>query len=183
MKFLPTAIHDVFIVELEPRGDERGFFSRLWCAEEFAAAGITTEVSQVSMSYTQLQGTVRGLHLQRPPHHEAKLVRCLAGAILDVAVDVRPQSPTYLRHVAVELSQQNRRALALPAYVAHGFQTLTADAEVMYQMDGPYTPAGEQGFRYDDPAFGLTWPLPVADLSAKDAAWPAYSPEAVTPLA
>lgn len=183
MKFIETAIHDAFIVDLEPRGDDRGFFSRVWCRNEFEAAGITTEVAQVNLSYNRDKGTLRGMHLQRPPHHEAKLVRCLAGAVVDVIVDVRPDSPTYLRHVMVELTPGNRRALAMPAYVAHGYQTLTEDAEVMYQVDGFYAPAAEQGFRYDDPAFGITWPLPVGEMSAKDAAWPAFDPALVAPLA
>lgn len=175
MRFERTAIHDVFIVHIEPHGDERGFFSRLWCAAEFAEMGITTTVNQVSMSHTRDAGTVRGLHLQRAPNHEAKLVRCIAGAIVDVAVDVRPESESYLSHVAVELSASNHVALAIPAYLAHGFQTLTPDAEVMYQMDGPYAPEAELGYRFDDPAFGIEWPLEVTDLSAKDQAWPPFA--------
>lgn len=182
MKFIETAIHDAYIVELEPRGDERGFFSRVWCRNEFEAHGITTEVAQVNLSYNRDKGTVRGMHLQRPPHHEAKLVRCLAGAIVDVIVDVRPDSPTYLKHVMVELTPGNRLALAIPAYVAHGYQSLTTDSEVMYQVDGFYAPAAEQGFRFDDPAFGIDWPLPVGEMSAKDEAWPAFDPALVAPL-
>jgi len=175
VRFLPTQIDGVVVVELEPRGDERGWFARTWCAEEFGAAGLPTVVSQTSTSYNAEAGTVRGLHRQAPPHHEAKLVRCVAGAILDVAVDVRPDSPTYLRHVAVELSAADGRALQLPAYVAHGYQTLEPHTVVSYQMDGPYTPTAEQGWRHDDPAFGIEWPLPVRDLSPKDRAWPAYA--------
>lgn len=182
MRFTPTDIHDVFIVDLEPRGDDRGFFSRIWCRQEFADAGLTTEVSQMNLSYNRFAGTLRGLHLQRPPHHEAKLIRCLAGAIVDVVVDVRHDSPTYLKHVMVELTPGNRRALSMPAYVAHAYQTLAPDSEVMYQTDGPYAPGAEQGFRHDDPAFGLIWPAPVAELSDKDRDWPDFDPALVQPI-
>lgn len=174
MKFTPTDIHDVFIVDLEPRGDERGFFSRVFCVDEFAQHGLSTGVAQVNLSYNEQAGVLRGLHMQRPPHHESKLVRCLAGAIVDVVVDVRPDSPTFLKHVMVELTAQNRRALAMPAYVAHAYQTLVPDSEVMYQVDGPYAPGAEVGFRYDDPAFGLTWPVEITDISEKDTKWPTF---------
>lgn len=182
MKFTPTAIHDVFIVDLEPRGDDRGFFSRVWCEKEFADQGLVTEVSQMNLSYNKQAGTLRGLHMQRPPHHEAKLIRCLAGAVVDVVVDVRPDSPTFLKHVMVELTHENRRALSMPAYVAHAYQTLVDDSEVMYQVDGPYAPGAEVGFRYNDPAFGLEWPVPITELSEKDANWPDFDPERVKPV-
>ena len=159
------------IVDLDLRGDDRGWFARSWCAEEMAAAGLPAEVSQMNLSFNEQPGTLRGLHRQRPPHHEAKLVRCLTGAM----VDVRPDSPTYLHHVMVELTPSNRRALQLPAYVAHGFQTLEPATTVLYVMDGPYAPGAEQGFPHDDPAFGLRWPLPVAELSGKDSAWPPFA--------
>lgn len=177
MRFTPTAIHDVFIVDLEPRGDDRGFFSRIWCEKEFADQGLATTVSQMNLSYNKEAGTLRGLHLQRPPHHEAKLIRCIAGAVVDVAVDVRPDSPTFLRHVMVELTAGNRKALSMPAYVAHGYQSLVEDSEVMYLVDGPYAPGSEVGFRHDDPAFGLQWPIPVTELSEKDANWQDFDPE------
>lgn len=172
MKFTRTEVQDVVIVDLEPFSDDRGLFARTFDAEEFAAQGIDPGVAQCNLSFNHAAGTLRGLHRQVPPHAEGKLVRCTAGAIVDVAVDVRPESPTYGRHVLVELTAANRRALWIPPYVAHGYQTLVPDAEVTYQVSGRYAPGGEQGFRHDDPAFGIAWPLPVGVISAKDAGWP-----------
>lgn len=172
MKILPTEVEGCHVIELEERRDDRGFFARTFCADEFAAAGLEPAVAQCNLSFNDAAGTLRGLHLQLPPHAEAKLVRCTRGAILDVAVDVRPGSPTYGRHVAVELTADNRRALFLPAYVAHGYQTLVDDTEVLYQVSGPYAPGAEDGYRHDDPAFGIAWPLPVSSISEKDASWP-----------
>ncbi|WP_454043011.1 dTDP-4-dehydrorhamnose 3,5-epimerase [Cellulosimicrobium sp. Marseille-Q8652] len=172
MRLEPTVIDGVTIVELDLLSDERGFFARTFDAEVFAAAGLPSAVAQANVSYNRRAGTVRGLHRQAPPHSEGKLVRCVAGAIADVAVDVRPGSPTFGAHVLVELSAANRRALFVPPYVAHGYQTLTDDAEVTYQVSGPYAPDGEDGYRHDDPAFGISWPLPVRLVSPKDAAWP-----------
>ena len=177
MKFTATDIHDVFVVDLEPRGDDRGFFSRIWCEQEFDAQGLATTVKQMNLSYNKEAGTLRGMHLQRPPHHEAKLIRCVAGAVVDVVVDVRPDSPTFLRHVMVELTAKNRTALSMPAYVAHGYQSLVDDSEVMYLVDGPYAPGAEVGFRHNDPAFGIQWPVPVTELSGKDAEWPEFDPD------
>lgn len=172
MIFTPTDVDGAWIIDLEPFSDDRGLFARTFDAEEFAARGIDAGVAQANLSYNHKAGTLRGLHRQVPPHAEGKLVRCTAGAIVDVAVDVRPGSSTYGRHVMVELSAANRRALWIPPYAAHGYQTLTDDAEVTYQVSGRYAPGGEQGFRYDDPAFGIVWPLPVSVISGKDAAWP-----------
>jgi dTDP-4-dehydrorhamnose 3,5-epimerase len=174
VRFTPTAVEGVHIVDLEPHGDERGWFSRVWCADEFQRAGLPAFVSQVSMSFNERAGTVRGLHRQTPPQHEAKLVHCIAGAVVDVAVDVRAESPTYLQHVMVELSAVNHRGLQLPAYVAHGYQTLEPGSVLLYHMDGPYAPGAEQGFRHDDPSFGIEWPLQPTDLSAKDMSWPDF---------
>lgn len=172
MKYTPTAVDGVMVVHLEERGDDRGFFARTFDTTEFAAHGLDTTVAQCNLSYNHVAGTLRGLHRQVPPYAEGKLVRCTAGAIVDVAVDVRPDSPTYGEHVMVELSAANRRALFIPPYVAHGYQTLTDGAEVIYQVSGPYAPEGEQGFRYDDAAFGITWPVPVTVISEKDRSWP-----------
>jgi dTDP-4-dehydrorhamnose 3,5-epimerase len=172
MIFSETAVQDAFLVDLEPRSDQRGFYARTFCAREFEAHGLSPAVAQGGLSYNRRRGTLRGMHYQVAPAAEAKLVRCVGGAVLDVIVDLRPDSPTYLRHVAVELSAANRRALYVPPLCAHGFQTLTDDAEVSYQMSEFYAPAQERGVRYDDPALGLAWPLPVSEISAKDAGWP-----------
>lgn len=175
MRYTTTAVEGVLVVDLELRGDDRGFFARTFDVTEFAEHGLDTEVAQGNLSYNHRAGTLRGLHRQVPPHAEGKLVRCTAGAIVDVAVDVRPGSPTFGKHVMVELSAANRRALFIPPYVAHGYQTLVDETEVTYQVSGPYAPQGEQGFRYDDEAFGVSWPLPVTVISDKDASWPLVS--------
>jgi len=172
VRYTLTAVAGVLIVDLAPRTDDRGFFARTFDVSEFAEHGLDTSIVQGNLSYNHRAGTLRGLHRQVPPYAEGKLVRCTAGAIVDVAVDVRPDSPTYGGHVMVELSAANRTALFIPAYVAHGYQTLVDDTEVTYQVSGPYAPRGEQGFRYDDAAFGIAWPAPVTVISDKDASWP-----------
>ncbi len=172
MRYTTTAVDGVLIVDLEPLTDDRGFFARAFDVKEFTRNGLDAHVAQANVSFNHRAGTVRGMHRQTPPHAEAKLVRCTAGAIVDVALDVRPDSPTHGQHVMVELSAANRTALFVPPYVAHGYQTLVDDTEVVYQVSGPYVPGAEQGFRYDDEAFAITWPLPVTVVSAKDAAWP-----------
>jgi dTDP-4-dehydrorhamnose 3,5-epimerase len=172
VKYTPTDVEGVMIVDIEPHRDDRGFFSRSFCAEEFEEFGLLPGVVQTSISYNYARGTMRGLHRQAPPYAEAKLVRCTRGAIADVAVDVRPESPTYGKHVMVQLSADNRRSLFLPPYVAHGFQTLADNTEVFYQMSGPYQAGSGQGLRWDEPEFGVDWPLPVTVISDKDASWP-----------
>ena len=167
-----TELAGPVVVELELRQDERGFFARSFDREQFAAAGLEPVVEQCNVSFNHRAGTLRGMHYQVAPAMEAKLVRCTAGAVLDVVVDVRPGSPTYLRSVAVELSAANRRALYVPPMFAHGYQTLVDGAEVTYQVSEAYTPGTERGLRHDDPLLGLSWPLPVSAVSAKDAAWP-----------
>ena len=167
-----TELAGPVVVELELRQDERGFFARSFDREQFAAAGLEPVVEQCNVSFNHRAGTLRGMHYQVAPAMEAKLVRCTAGAVLDVVVDVRPGSPTYLRSVAVELSAANRRALYVPPMFAHGYQTLVDGAEVTYQVSEAYTPGTERGLRHDDPLLGLSWPLPVSAISAKDAAWP-----------
>jgi dTDP-4-dehydrorhamnose 3,5-epimerase len=172
VKYTPTSVAGVTIIDIEPHRDHRGFFSRSFCADEFQTYGLISEVAQTSLCFNYTRGTVRGLHRQVPPHAEAKLVRCVRGAIADVAVDIRPESQTYGKHVMVELTAENRRALFLPPYVLHGFQTLTDDTEVMYQISGPYVPESEEGFRWDETEFAIKWPLPVTVMSEKDASWP-----------
>ncbi len=172
MIFHTTPVEDVRIIDLERRGDDRGFFARAFCREEFAEAGIEPHVEQANLSFNDKAGTLRGMHLQVAPHPETKLIRCTRGAIVDIIVDLRVDSPTYLKHVSVELTAENRRALFVPAYFAHGYQTLTDDTEVMYLVSGAYAPGFERGLRHDDPALGLQWPVPVAEISEKDSSWP-----------
>jgi dTDP-4-dehydrorhamnose 3,5-epimerase len=177
MLFHPTRLDGVRTIELEPARDDRGFFARTFCVREFAAHGLETAYVQHSLSLTERAGSIRGMHWQRAPHAESKIVRCLRGAIFDVLVDVRPASPTYLAWEGYELSAENRLALYVPAGVAHGFQTLTANAEVSYQMSAFHAPEAAAGFRYDDPAFAIAWPLPPSDISQRDRAWPVFTPE------
>ncbi|HYI55701.1 MAG TPA: dTDP-4-dehydrorhamnose 3,5-epimerase family protein [Microlunatus sp.] len=167
-----TAIEGPAVIDLDLRSDDRGFFARTFCIEEFGAAGLQTVVEQCNLSGNYRAGTLRGMHFQIAPHPEAKLVRCIRGAIVDIIVDMRPESPTRLQHVAVELTADNRRAFYVPPYFAHAYQTLTDDTEVMYQVSGSYEPSAERGLRHDDPALGIQWPLPVSVISAKDASWP-----------
>jgi dTDP-4-dehydrorhamnose 3,5-epimerase len=174
--FEETRLSGAFLVDLERREDSRGFFARTWCANEFADHGLTTEVVQANVSFNPRQGTLRGMHFQRAPHAETKLVRCTRGAIYDVVVDLRRDSGTYKEWVGVELSADNRRALFVPEGFAHGYQTLVPDAEVFYQVSEYYTPGAEGGVRWDDPAFGIEWPDPDdAFLSDKDRSWPDFS--------
>ncbi len=179
MKFTPTAIDGCLIIDIEPHTDDRGFFARTFCTQEFAAAGLDTSVIQCNMSFNHKAGTVRGMHRQIPPYAEGKLVRCTRGAIVDVAVDSREDSPTFGQHVMVELSADNRRALFIPPYVLHGYQTLVDDTEVTYQVTGPYAPQGERPQRYDDLQFGLTWPHEVTVISEKDANAPDWTGKAM----
>jgi dTDP-4-dehydrorhamnose 3,5-epimerase len=174
VKFTPAGIEGVWWIDLEPIEDERGFFARTFCAEEFAAHGLDPTVSQCNVSLTLGAGSVRGLHYQVAPAAETKLVRVVRGAIHDIVVDLRPASATYLRHVAVELSESNRRALYVPVDFAHGFQTLVDNTEVEYQMGSPYTPGTDRGLRYDDPKLAITLPLPVTSISPRDQTWPLF---------
>jgi dTDP-4-dehydrorhamnose 3,5-epimerase len=174
--FEQTRLSGAFLVDLERREDSRGFFARTWCANEFADHGLTTEVVQANVSFNPRQGTLRGMHFQRAPHAETKLVRCTRGAIYDVVVDLRRDSDTYKEWVGVELSADNRRALFVPEGFAHGYQTLVPDAEVFYQVSEYHTPGAEGGVRWDDRAFGIEWPDPDnAFLSDKDRSWPDFS--------
>ena len=163
-----TPLASLKIVERQQLGDSRGFLSRLFCAEELAAAGWGEPIAQINQTVTQKQGTIRGMHFQRPPHAEMKLVTCLRGAIWDVAVDLRARSPTFLQWHAEELSATNRRALLIPKGFAHGFQTLCDDCELLYLHSALYTPAAEAGLNPKDPMLSIAWPLAIAELSARD---------------
>ena len=175
MKFESTAIAGVWIVRPEPIVEERGSFARTYCEKEFAAHGLHTAWPQGNVSRNTRRGTLRGLHFQAEPHPEIKLVRCTAGAIFDVAVDVRRASPTFGQWLGVELSAANGVELYLPAGCAHGFQSLTDEAEVFYMMGATYVPELARGVRWDDPAIGIQWPLPPVALSPRDAALPLLS--------
>jgi dTDP-4-dehydrorhamnose 3,5-epimerase len=169
---MATPLAGVFVIQPEPHHDDRGFFARLWDADEFASHGLNPNLAQVSVSYNRLAGTIRGMHWQAEPHAEAKLVRVTAGAIWDVALDLRPDSPTYRKWTAHELSATNRTMLYIPEGCAHGFQTLTDNAEVTYHISAKYEPTAGRGARYDDPAFAIPWPRPVTVISTRDREWP-----------
>jgi dTDP-4-dehydrorhamnose 3,5-epimerase len=175
MQFQPTTLKDAWLIDLEPARDERGFFARTFCVREFAARGLETSYPQHSISYSARRGTIRGMHYQREPHAEVKLVRCLAGKIWDVIVDIRPDSPTYRRWQAFELSAENHRQLYIPKGFAHSFQTLTDDVEVGYLISAYHVPEAASGVRYDDPAFRVEWPFPVTVISDKDRSWPTFA--------
>jgi dTDP-4-dehydrorhamnose 3,5-epimerase len=175
MIFTETEIPGAVLIDLEPHGDSRGFFARAWSADEFEARGLSISFVQANVSLSAQRGTLRGLHYQVAPHQEAKLVRCTRGAIHDVVVDLRPESPTYRRWIGVELSAENRRMLYVPEGCAHGYQTLTDDAEVFYPVTARYAPESERGLRFDDAAFGIDWALEVSVISEKDRSWPDYA--------
>ena len=174
MFFTETKLKDAWVIDLDRKGDDRGFFARTMCVDEFAAHGLDTQFLQQNLSFTRKRGTVRGMHFQHMPHAETKLVRCLRGALYDVIIDLRPDLATYKQWQAFELNDDNKRQLYIPKGFAHGFQTLTDDVEVTYLMAGKYAPAHESGVRYDDPVFKIAWPLPIAEISVKDQNWPAF---------
>ena len=179
MIFSTTNLSGVYVIELEPRADERGFFARSWCEREFAAHGLSAEIAQINVGFSARRGTVRGMHYQVAPRAEAKTVRCTRGAIYDVAVDLRPGSSTYKGWVGLELTAQNRRTLYIPEGCAHGYQTLADDTEMCYQTSQPYTPECTRGVRYDDAAFRISWPVAVTSVSHADRSWPDYQDERV----
>jgi dTDP-4-dehydrorhamnose 3,5-epimerase len=168
MLFNETKLSGAFVIELKRLEDSRGFFARAFCQNEFAEHGLKPLIAQANVAFNRRKGTLRGMHFQYPPAAETKLVRCTRGAILDIIVDLRPESPTYLEHVAVELSEENDKSLYVPERFAHGYQALRDDTETSYQVGEFYTPAAEGGLMYNDPALGLDWPLPVAIISEKD---------------
>jgi dTDP-4-dehydrorhamnose 3,5-epimerase len=171
MIFTETALPSAYIIDIEPRTDSRGFFARAFCQKEFAAHGLKPVIAQANLAFNLKKGTLRGMHFQFPPMAETKLVRCTRGAILDIIVDLRPESPTYLQHIAVELNQENYRALYVPERFAHGYQALEDKTETSYQVGEFYGPGFEGGLLYNDPRLGLEWPLPVSVISEKDQAF------------
>ena len=176
MIFAPTPLADAFVIEPEPTADARGLFARTWCQREFAARGLETRIAQSSTSYNKLKGTLRGMHYQVPPFAETKIVRCTRGSIYDVILDLRPESPTALRHFGIVLSADNRKAIYVPTWFAHGFQTLEDDTEVLYQISEFYSPEHSRGVRWDDPLFGIPWPSDTRTISERDRAFPDFRP-------
>ena len=174
MTFLPTPLAGAYVVELEQRMDERGFFARSFCQEEFKAQGLDPRIAQTNVSYNRRRGTLRGMHFQAAPYAEAKLVRCTQGAIWDAIIDLRPDSPSFKRWHGIELSAANRRALYVPEGFAQGFQTLADDSEVLYLMSQFYRPDSARGLRWDDPAFGIAWPIANPQLSERDRGLPYF---------
>ena len=171
MIFTETKLKGAFIIDLERREDSRGFFARAFCQHEFSDHGLKPVIAQANVAFNHKKGTMRGMHFQFPPAAETKLVRCTRGAILDIIVDLRPESSTYLQHVAVELTEDNGRALYVPERFAHGYQVLRDKTETSYQVGEFYTPGSESGLLYSDPRLKLEWPLPVAVISEKDERW------------
>jgi dTDP-4-dehydrorhamnose 3,5-epimerase len=176
--FQETRFQGALIISLELREDQRGFFARSWCRDEFLEAGVDIDVVQGNVSFSKTRGTLRGMHFQRPPYQEAKLIRCARGAIYDAIVDLRPDSPTFGQWLGVELTQSNYRMLLVPEGFAHGFETLEDDTEVTYLVSQVYTPGSEGGLRYNDPSIGIQWPLDPQVISEKDLAWPEFEHDA-----
>ena len=168
MIFIETRLKGAFLIELEPRKDDRGSFARTFCQREFDELGLRPTIVQASIVINRRKGTLRGMHFQYPPAAETKIVRCTRGAILDIIVDLRPESPTYLEHIAVELTADNMRSLYVPERFAHGYQVLRDNTDASYQMSESYTPSAEGGLPYDEPRLALDWPLPVSVISARD---------------
>ncbi|MGH8264684.1 MAG: dTDP-4-dehydrorhamnose 3,5-epimerase [Steroidobacteraceae bacterium] len=168
MIFTETRLKGAFIIDIEPRRDERGFFARAFCQNEFRQHGLKPVIAQANLAWNDRKGTLRGMHFQFPPKAETKVVRCTRGAILDIIVDLRPESPTYLEHVSVELNEDNHRSLYVPERFGHGYQCLADKTATSYQVGEFYSPADESGLRFDDPRLGLVWPLPVSVISPKD---------------
>ncbi|MGH3565076.1 MAG: dTDP-4-dehydrorhamnose 3,5-epimerase [Pseudonocardia sp.] len=179
MQIRTTPLAGAAVIDLKRLEDDRGFFARSFCRQEFIDAGLHPLVEQANVSFNHKAGTFRGFHYQLDPHAEAKLVRCYRGAIYDVIVDLRPESPTYMQHFGVELTEENRTALYVPRHFAHAYLTLTDRAEVLYQVTTAYAPGFERGLRWDDPTLGVEWPVEITTISEKDAAWPLLSEVAV----
>ena len=176
MRFIPTPLRDACLIALEPHADERGFFARTFCEREFASEGLETRFVQGNSALSRKRGTLRGLHYQLPPSAEVKLVRCMRGAIYDVIVDLRPDSPTYRRWFGAELDQDNCLTMYVPRGFAHGLLTLTDDVETHYLVSAFYAAAEERGLRYDDPALDIRWPAEPVEISPKDRSWPDFDP-------
>ncbi len=176
MKFTKTNLAGAFLIELEEQSDSRGFFARTYCREEFEQAGLNPEIAQCSTSFNLKAGTLRGMHYQIEPHAECKLIRCTRGAVFDVLVDLRPDSPSYRHWYGTELTAENNRLLYAPQGLAHGFLTLEDFSEVFYQISVPYNEQASRGVRYDDPVFGILWPRPIEIVSDKDKQWKLVTP-------
>ncbi len=168
MVFIETQLAGAYIIDLERREDSRGFFARAFCQKEFEAHGLKPTIAQANLAHNIRKGTMRGMHFQFPPAPETKVVRCTRGGILDIIVDLRPESPTYLQHISVELNEENQRALYVPERFAHGYQVLLDNTDTSYQVGEFYTPSAESGLRHNDPRLKLSWPLPVTVISDKD---------------
>jgi dTDP-4-dehydrorhamnose 3,5-epimerase len=176
MIFTETKLPGAYIIELERLADERGFFARAWCQREFEAHRLNTQLVQCNVSFNGKKGTLRGMHYQAKPYEEVKLVRCTAGAIYDVIIDLRPDSPTFTQHTAVELTAQNYKMLYIPEGFAHGFLTLEDNTEIFYQMSMVYVPAAARGVRWNDPTFGIEWPRAVQVISERDRDYADFAP-------
>ncbi len=174
MKFIAAPIAGAYLMELEPKSDERGFFARAWCRHELESKGLAGDLAQCNISFNHARGTVRGLHYQLAPHEETKFVRCTAGAIFDVMVDLRRDSPTFKHWFGIELTAENRQMVYVPKGCAHGYQTLADGTEVLYLTSGFYSPEAERGIRWNDPAFRIAWPLAVSVISKRDQSHPDF---------
>jgi dTDP-4-dehydrorhamnose 3,5-epimerase len=172
MKFIEVPLAGAYVIELEPFRDDRGLFARTFCQREFAAIGFHKPIVQINHSLTRQKGTIRGMHFQRPPACETKIIRCVQGTVFDVMVDLRTGSPTFLQWHGVELSKENLRMVYIPEGFAHGFQTLTGEAELLYHHSAFYSPEDEQGVRFDDPSLAIRWPLSAVCISSKDRNYP-----------
>ncbi len=182
MIFTETKLKGAFILEVKKIEDERGFFGRSWCKKELEDHGLNANVVQANVSYNKVKGTLRGMHFQKPPYQETKLVRCTRGAIYDVIIDLRPDSPTYRQYIGVELTEDNYRMLFVPGDFAHGFITLQDKTEVTYQVTQYYTPGAEGGIRWNDPAFNIRWPIEPVVVSGKDQVHPDFTDATLKPV-
>jgi dTDP-4-dehydrorhamnose 3,5-epimerase len=174
VRFTRGTVAGCYVIDLEKRSDDRGYFARAWCEREFSEQGLSTRIAQVNVGVSRKAGTLRGLHYQAGSHGEVKVVSCPRGAVYDVAVDLRPGSPTFRRWQGLELSAETGRMFYIPEGCAHGYLTLTDDTELMYSTSRPYAPDAARGVRYDDPAFGIAWPVQISTISPADAAWPDF---------
>jgi dTDP-4-dehydrorhamnose 3,5-epimerase len=175
MIFIETKLKGAYIIELERREDHRGFFARTWDSREFEERGLVGKAVEQSLSFNKARGTIRGMHYQKDPYQETKLIRCTRGGIFDVIIDLRPASPTFKQWMGIELTTVNYRMLYVPKDFAHGFQSLEDDSEIIYLMSEVYTPTAGAGIRYNDPSIGIEWPLPVSVIAEKDTKWPDFS--------
>ena len=172
MRFTETNIGGAYLISLEPKGDERGFFARAWCEDELARHGLCSKVVQCNIGYSEHKGTIRGIHWQNAPHEEVKVVRCTRGGVFDVIVDLRPDSATFGQHHTIELWANEHQLLYIPAGVGHGYQTLRDDSEIFYQASTRYHAESSDGIRYNDPALEIDWPLEVSVVADRDVSWP-----------